>query len=29
MWFAFVDESGKPKFGSKDVKQEPIYAIVL
>ena len=27
MWFAFVDESGKPKFGSKDVKREPIYVI--
>jgi len=27
MWFAFVDESGKPKFGSKDIQQEPIYVV--
>lgn len=27
MWFAFVDESGKPKFGPKDVEQEPFYVV--
>ncbi|WP_143597839.1 DUF3800 domain-containing protein [Thermococcus thioreducens] len=27
MWFAFVDESGKPKFWEKDVRQEPLYVI--
>lgn len=27
MWFAFVDESGKPKFGPNDLKQEPIYVV--
>ncbi len=27
MWFAFVDESGKPKFWEKDIKQEPLYVV--